>query len=44
MLKEGLIKLWDKLNKPILYKYSKEQIDMEEFYVIDKNTIYVLKC
>lgn len=43
MVKEDLIKLSDELKKPILYKYSKEQTDVEEFYVIDEYTIYILK-
>ncbi|MDU2673353.1 MAG: DUF5305 family protein [Clostridium sp.] len=40
--KEDIIKLSDELNKPILYKYSREKKDIEEFYIIDEDTIYIL--
>lgn len=37
---EDLVKIADELEKPLLYKYSKEPLDIKKFYVMDENVRY----
>lgn len=37
---EDLIKIADEIEKPLLYKHSEDEIEINKFYVMDKDTLY----
>lgn len=40
---EDLVRVADEIDKPILYKYNKEYKEINKFYVINENEIYILE-